>query len=248
MNELLVNILYPVLSAGLIALFTWLILRTKLSKGYRKATFHLRRGEALQEAKQFNEALEEIEKSVKILEDEPRHKLLSEAYLHLGDIDCKIGKFESAIIHYTLCQSSSKMVKDGISEDVIKLKLGHAYQCAGKSDDAFRCIDKARNIQEKIENHPMLAETYSKLGEIESSRGYIGVAIEHFLRALNYQEKIRDRRSQAATRTFLGDLHLKGENQKEALNHYRAALELYREVGDTAIANLVESKVNEIGI
>lgn len=246
-SDFILGILASMTAAGIIAFFGFLILRTKWSKSYRRADSFIRRGQALQEAQQFNEAREEIEKSVRILEEEHKLKLLSKAYLLLGDIECKTERWENAIRDYILCRETTERVKNSISPDVILLRLGDAYRGAGRLDDAFRCIDKARELHEAIDNQPMLATSYTKLGEIEASRSHVEVAIEHFLRALNYQEKIRDRRSQGATRAFLGDLYIEKENQNEAMNHYRASAGLYREVGDLAIVNLLDRKISEVG-
>lgn len=244
--DILENTFTQLFIALIILIATGLFMRTRWSKSYRQAIFHLRRSEALQEAKQFVQAQEEIEKSLKILEDEPRDKLLSEAHLRLGDINLNLNDWESAIQNYTLCKESAARVKGGISPDVIYLRLGKAYSGAARLDDAFRSIDDARQIQEKVENNPLLAETYAKLGEIESSRDHVEIAIEHYLRSLNYQETIRDRRSQAATHTSLANLHIKMKNPHESLNHYSAAIELYREVGNLHIANLLEKEMEEI--
>jgi tetratricopeptide (TPR) repeat protein len=248
MPKILMDVIAPLLVAGIIALLSWLFLRTRWSKSYRQATFHLRRGEALQEEKRFEEAREEIEKSIRILEDEPRYKLLSEAHLRLGDIDLNLKSWESAIRNYVLCRESAARVKEGISPDALYLRLGKAYRNAGRLDDAFQCIDDARRIQERVEDHPLLAETYARLGEIESSRGHVEVGIEHYLRSLRYQERIRDRRTQAATRISIADLYVKKRNPGEALNHYREAVSLYREVGDLAIARRLESEMAEINL
>ncbi|MHA2010646.1 MAG: tetratricopeptide repeat protein [Promethearchaeota archaeon] len=235
-----------VLDKVILPLFSWLFKRSKWGPGYKSAAFHLRRGEDLQERELYKEAREEIVKSVQILESEHRHKLLSEAYLRLGDIACKEENWEDAIHNYICCETSAKMVKNRISEDVIKLKLGNAYRGAGKLDDAFRCIDEARGIQEKTEDHPLLGGTYSKLAEIERSRGYDRAATDYLLKALTRQERIKDRKSQAGTRASLGALHAKKNNRDEALNHYRIARDLYREVGDTAIVDYLDSEIKKI--
>lgn len=247
LSQILVAVSSTLLATIIIALFSWLLLRTRWSKSYRKATFHIKRGEALQKAKQFVDAREEIEKAVRILEDEQRYKELSEAYLRLGDIDINLKKWENALRNYILCRDSAEQaIKGIISPDVIYLRLGKGYSRIGKLDDAFRFIDEARKIQEKVENHPLLAETYSKLGEIENRRYHYEVAMEYHLRALTYQERIHDLRSQAATHASLAELHMKEKNGNEALTHYSTASELYMEVGDLAIVELLKAKMDEI--
>ncbi len=223
-------------------------LRSKFNRAYRKASYHLRNGEALIEANQFRKATEEIEKSIKILEDSQKLKLLNQAYLYMGDLSMKNDDWESAVNHYVLAQETGTKIRDGVSEDILYLKLGSAYRQGNRKDDAFRCIDRAREIQEKINEHPMLAETFTRLAEVEMERGHFEVAIEHYLRALSFQERIRDKRAQAASRTALGELHSKKDNKSEAINHYQLAIQLYREVGNQSVAIMLDDKIKELSL
>ena len=217
-------------------------------KAHHHAKDQIKKGEALKDAKQLERARMEIEKAVTILEEENEPKLSSQAYLLLGDIDLSLNNWDSAIQNYTLCREYAKKIKSGISFDIINLRLGKAYMGAGRLDDAFRSIDEARQRQEKVEDNPLLAETYTKLGEIECDRAHVEIAIEHYLRSLNLQERIRDSRSQAATHSCLANLHMKKKNTNEALNHYRAAIELYKEVGNPHVAELLEKEMEEIKV
>src|SRR5260370_42703074 len=88
--EVVIKLVAELLVIGLASTVTWLIGRTKFGHGYREAEVHLKRGKALQEAERFVEAKEEIDRSIKILEDRKRNRLLSEAYLRLGDIDMNL--------------------------------------------------------------------------------------------------------------------------------------------------------------
>jgi len=246
MIDILLSIFGSLLATGIISLFSFLVLRTKFNRCYKKAKFHLKRSHALEKARQYDDAFREIEKSIVILEENQNHKLLLEAYVHIGDIACKLKNWDSSIRYYTLCKESASNLKHSIDPDVLYFKLGIAFIGADLMDDAFICIDQARVIQEKINNHPLLAQTYSRLGEIEWNRGHLEIAIEHFLRAINCQEIIRDRRSQAATRTSIGDIYMEKNNIQESIQHYRIAIDLFQDAGDYSISKLLASKVNDL--
>jgi len=241
-SEFFVKLVAEILVIGLVSALTWLLSRTKLGQRYREAETHLRRAKALQEAERFQEAKEEIDRSIKILEDRRRSSLLSEAYLRLGDIDMNLRQWQSAIHHYMLAKDEAVATKKSSLLDVIYVKLGTACKMGGDLNQAFAWIDQARMLQERIQDNPMLAETYEKLGEIESRRGLFDTAISYYLRSLAYQERIRDRRSQAGIHASLGDLYARKQMTTEARGHYRAAQDLYEQVGDVMVAQLVSQK------
>lgn len=236
------HVLADMLIIGLISAFTWLISRTKFGQGYREAEVHLKRGKALQEAERFAEAKEEIDRSIKLLEDRRRSRLLSEAYLRLGDIDVNMKQWQSAIHHYTLAKEEAVTAKKTSMLDMIYLRLGVACKMDGDLNQACAWIDQARMLQERTQDNPLLGETYEKLGEIDARRGLYDTAINYYLRSLAYQERIRDRRSQAGIHASLGDLYARKQMAQEARGHYQAARGLYDEVGDATVAELFAQK------
>ena len=94
-----------------------------------------------------------------------------------------------------------------------------------------------------MQDSPIAAATYSRLGEVESLRNRPDTAIDYYLRALNYQEQIADRRTQASTRLSLADLNFQVKHYQEAKNHYTEAKRLYEEFGDLPIVNLIQDKL-----
>jgi tetratricopeptide (TPR) repeat protein len=238
------HVLATMLIIGLISTFEWLIRRTKYGPGYREAEAHLKRAKALQEADRFVEARQEIDRSIVLLEDRRRSRLLAEAYLRLGDIDVNLKQWESAIHHYTLAKEESITAKKTSMLDMIYLRLGVACKMGGDLNQACAWIDQARMLQERTQDNPLLGETYEKLGEIDARRGLFDTAINYYLRSLAYQERIRDRRSQAGIHASLGDLYARKQMAKEARDHYQAARELYEQVGDATVAALLVQKAS----
>src|SRR5437588_11754333 len=88
------HVLADMFIIGLISTFGWFIKRTTFGQSYREAEVHLKRGKALQEAERFVEAREEIDRSIKILEDRKRNRLLAEAYLRLEAIDMNLKQWQ----------------------------------------------------------------------------------------------------------------------------------------------------------
>ena len=241
--QVLIGVVSTLLGAGFLGLFAWLTFRTGLNKEYREARERLKRGEALQKDKQYDLAREELQKSVEILSDRTRSMLLTEAYLRLGDIELESANFDAAVRYFILCRQTSAEIKHGIADDALLLKLGRAYTGAKKYDDAFRCFDAIQQMEGKMQDSPIAAATYSRLGEVESLRNRPDTAIDYYLRALNYQEQIADRRTQASTRLSLADLNFQVKHYQEAKNHYTEAKRLYEEFGDLPIVNLIQDKL-----
>src|ERR1700674_1059658 len=135
-SEFAVKLLAEILVIGLVSTVTWLISRTKFGRGYREAEVHLKRAKALQEAERFVEAREEIDRSIKILEDRKRNRLLAEAYLRLGDIDMNLKQWQSAIHHYTLSKEEAITAKKTSMLDMVYLRLGIACKMDGDLNQA----------------------------------------------------------------------------------------------------------------
>src|SRR6266571_666888 len=230
--RILMSVASMLLGTGILSLFSWLILKTRFNKKFRQAMLHLRMAEALQKERQYSNAKDELVKTVAPLSDEQRSILLSQAYMRLGDISMLLREWDQAVQNFIFCREASKHVRHGTSEDVILVKLGRAYFGAGKLDDAFRCFEDACRIEERTPHHPLLGETYSRLGEVEARRRHSEVAINYYSRALNCHEKLGDKRSVAATRVWLGDLNLKVANLDESLEHFSMARDEYNALGD----------------
>jgi tetratricopeptide (TPR) repeat protein len=155
-------------------------------------------------------------------------------------------EWDEAVRNFIICREIAKKVRHGTSEDVILLRLGKAYYCAGKPEDALRCFDDARRMEEAISNHPLLGESYSRLGEIEASLQHPEIAIGHYSRALNCHEKIGDRRTLAATRVCLGDLNSKLGRKDQALNQLSTAREVYNELGDFPLVAMLDDRIAQL--
>jgi len=251
-KTIVVHVVSTLLATATISVFTWVVLQTRFNKNFRQAGQHLRIAEALQKEHQYAQAKEECFKTISLLNDEKRSVLLCQAHLRFGDISMSLKEWDEAVRHFIICKEIAKNVRHGTSEDVILLKLGRAYYAAGKPEDALRCLDDARRIEEAISNHPLLGETYRRLGEIETSLQHSEIAIGHYSRAVNCLEKIGDRWTLAATRVCLGVLNSKLSHNDQALNQFSTAREMYNELGhfpsvamcDDRIARLKEARTS----
>src|SRR5262249_41370180 len=157
----------------------WLSLNTRFNKNFRQALLHLQLAEALQNEHQYSQARDELVKTISLLTDEQKSLLLSQAYLRLGDISMHLKEWDQAIQHFVICREIAKNLRHGTAQDIILVKLGKAYFAAEKAEDAFRCFEEARRLQEATANHPLLGETYKRLGELEKARRHPEIAISH---------------------------------------------------------------------
>ena len=236
-----------VLLAGIITwLYGWLILKTRFNARVRQATQHLRIAEALQKERQYSKAKDELIKTIELLRDEHRSLLLSQAYVRLGDVSLSLKEYDRAIEFFILSKEVARNVRHATSEDVILLRMGKAYFYAGQTEDAVRCLEDARRIEERVVDHPLLGETYSRLGEVEARQRHSEIAISYYSRALDYHEKIGDRRSVAASRVCLGDLNLGIAEVDQALGQLSAAREEYNELGDFPLVAMLDNKIVQI--
>ena len=243
-TKILVSVASTLLATGILSLFSWLILRTRYNQKFRQAVQHLRMAEALQKERQYSPAKDMLIKTIALLSDEQRSLLLSQAHMRLGDISMLLKDWDQAVQNFVLCKEVGRNVRHGTAEDIILLRLGRAYFAAGKLEDAFRCFDDCRRIEEKMmSNYPLLGETYNRLGEVEARRRHSEIAIGYYSQALNCHEMIGDKRSVAATHVCLGDLNSKVANLDEALRYFSSARDEYNELGDFPLVGMLEDKI-----
>jgi tetratricopeptide (TPR) repeat protein len=244
--SIVVGVLSTLLATGSVSVFTWLILQTRFNKNFRQAVQHLRIAEALQREHQYAQAKEELSKTLSLLNDEQRSLLLCQAHLRLGDISMSLKEWDEAVRHFIIYREIARNTRHGTSEDVILLRLGKAYYAAGKPEDALRCFDDARRMQEAISNYPLLGETYYRLGEIETSLQHPEIAIGYYSRALSCHEKVGDRRTLATTRFCLGDLNSKLAHKDQALSQYSTAREAFNELGDFPFVAMLDDRIAQL--
>ena len=240
--QVMVGAVSAVLASTVLAVATYLSLRTRFNKAHRSAVTHIRRAETLQNQRLYEQAQAELQKSIELLSDRERSYLLAQAYLRLGDIGLDTADWDSAIQYLLLCRNESEKVKHGVSEVGIQIKLGRAYLGAAKFDDAFRSFEHARESLGHTEN-PLLAEVYLGLGEVETCRQREDQAIDYYLRAINVFENIHDESGEAKSRHAAGDLNMHLGNHAEAYNHYTLAIDLYRKLGDSATVMVLHNKL-----
>jgi tetratricopeptide (TPR) repeat protein len=100
-------------------------------------------------------------------------------------------------------------------------------------------------MQERVNQNPLLGETYARLAECEVLRERFDAAREHYLRAIHIHERVGDRRSEAASRVGLADVYMRC-NKRAAREQYANAARLYAEVGDRSVAGILENKAATI--
>ena len=244
--KVVANVVSTILATGTLSVFSWLILKSRFNSKFRQATRHFHIAEALQKERQYPQARDELVKTVELLGDERREILLGQAYLKLSDVSMSLKEWDKAIQYLILGREISKRSRHAAAEDVILQKLGKAYFASGKIEDALRCFEDARRIEEGILDHPLLGETYARLGEVEARRQHSEMAISYYNRALNCHEKIGDRRSVAASRVCLGDLNLQIEHPEQALSQYSSAREEFHELGDFPFVAMLDAKIAQI--
>ena len=245
LREIILGVVASFVTAALVAVAGWIIVRTGFGGAHRNAQRHLRQGRVLQTAGDFARARSEFETSINLLREHPTPALLAEAYLRLGDTDLATDNWQGAVEHFKLYRElTSKKAK--VPEDLVCLRIGRAHLGLGNVDEAFRFLDEARRIQERVSQNPLLGETYVRLAETETRRKRPDAAREHYLRAINVQERLRDRRAEAGSRVGLAEMYVLTGDHESARGQYSSAARLYRAAGDAGTAGLIEAKAAAI--
>ena len=245
LREIILGVVASFVTAALVAVAGWIIVRTGFGGAHRNAQRHLRQGRVLHTAGDFARARSEFETSINLLREHPTPALLAEAYLRLGDTDLATDNWQGAVEHFKLYRELASK-KEKVPEDLVCLRIGRAHLGLGNVDEAFRFLDEARRIQERVSQNPLLGETYVRLAETETRRKRPDAAREHYLRAINVQERLRDRRAEAGSRVGLAEMYVLTGDHESARGQYSSAARLYRAAGDAGTAGLIEAKAAAI--
>ncbi len=116
--------------------------------------------------------------------------------------------------------------------------LGHAYNAAGHTDQAFAYLERALDLHRQHRDRRGEATTLNHLGSVCRRLGRHAEAADHYRAALGLFRALHDTTRQASTQSNLSvQLHLLGNND-EALDHAHQALNLQQRLDGPGEAGL----------
>ena len=140
--------------------------------------------------KNFNEALKNLDASLKIREEVGDKKGVAEAHNSMGEIYLKQGKYDEAVKNILQSVKGWEDIgkKDGIAKSYVN--LGNINIKLNKPDEARQYLQKSVEISRQINDRNSLANAYNNLSYLDDKQGNYKQAYEYYKLYTLYRDSI----------------------------------------------------------
>lgn len=181
----------------------------------------------------YETAINNLKKSIEILEFHQYFKWLPYAYYNLSDLYINIGQYDSAIA------SNSKTIsflEDKVTNQKQLLKAynkaAYLYEVKGFYTQAIEIIDKAFALSEKTGSKTGIIELYNKKGKLFMESAKYDKALEYLKKAEQLSNNTKDHTLKADIATNIGLTYYKKNQHDLSINYLNKALNTLDKSGD----------------
>ncbi|MBI3421886.1 MAG: tetratricopeptide repeat protein [Acidobacteria bacterium] len=196
------------------------------------ATFLHHQARTMLDQNEYDAALEQFQRSVKIAEKQGNQAGVASSLLHIGNIHHDRCEYKAALEHYhrSLAISEGLGHQAGVASSLQQIGIIH-QECGeyGMALEQYRC---SHAIREELGDRAGMASTLHQIGTIHFYRRDYGLALEHYQRSLAISEELGHRIGLAGTLYHIGIIHHDRGEYDAALEHYRRSLAITEELGN----------------
>jgi tetratricopeptide (TPR) repeat protein len=205
-------------------------IRTSLGKVKAAAFHHL--GMLHHAQGEYEKAIENYNKSMKINEELGNKKEIASTLHQLGMLHEAQGEYEKAIEKYNLSLKIKEELRDkgGIASTLGQ--LGNIHSRQGEYDKAIEKYIQSMKIFEKLGDKGDLAGTLHQLGNIHYLQGKYEKAIEKYSQSMKIFEDLKDKGGIAITLHQLGMFHRDQGEYDKAIENYNQSIKINEELGN----------------
>ena len=180
----------------------------------------------------IEEALELLEKSLKIRKEIGDKSGIASCYNNIGGLKVKLGKNAVAMEMY----EKSLKIQEEIGE-----KSGIASSCnniagvksdIGKRDEALKLYEKSLKIRQEIGEKSGIASSYNNIAYVKFNFGKNDEALGLYKKSLKILEEIGEKSGIASSYNNIAGLKSKLGKKEEALKLFEQSLRIREEIGD----------------
>lgn len=192
----------------------------------------------------FTESKAYADSSVAIAKAENDNKLLSNAYINIGNFYRTRNNIDSAIYFYSQSLALKEPLNDSIGLSACYNSLGFCNYQQGNVKSALDYYYKAVAIRDALGDKKGLANTYLNISFIHMDRGETKPALETLDKSYHLYTELGNTQSIANVSNAYGIVYMTDKDYPNALKWYGLSLELRSQLGDSA--GMAES-YNNIG-
>ena len=174
----------------------------------------------------YDNALDNLLKSLKKYEDAGGVDLKSGTLNNIGLVYKEIGNYEKALEYFIQAYESSINTEDFLNTCHILNNIGVIYNQVKQEDKAIDYYQQAIELAQKHGEEKIIAQCYNNIGNIFSKNGDFPKALEYYLKALEIKRKDEDQKAIVYPLINIGNVYIEQEKFQEAILYLEEALEI----------------------
>ena len=176
--------------------------------------------------KQYDLAIDQFEKSLKI-ENEADNKLgLAINYHNIGYAEEAKGNLDSALTNFEISLEYNNAIDSEIGRVICYNSIGGIYLKQENYEEAEPIIKEALEKALDLDDQFYITSSYLNLGQLEFEMNKLSLAEKHIKKALNIAKSYNLNSSIAESSKLLSKINQKNKNYKAALTYYQEAVEI----------------------
>jgi len=180
-------------------------------------------GNIYQTLEQFDLAIEQFQKSMK-LEEELGNKLgLAINYQNVGECYEALGRLEEALQSYTISLAYNEEIDSDKGRIICKTGIAHVYVHQDRTDEARRILEEILPQAVELGDQEIIALVHITLGWTLISIKKYKAAKGHLQQGLELAQEYNLPGEIAQANTYLSDLSWKRGDYKKAMEYYKVA-------------------------
>ncbi|MBI9055816.1 MAG: tetratricopeptide repeat protein [Bacteroidales bacterium] len=213
---------------------------------YKTATCYITLGIIKEIQGNYSEALDYLDKSLKIEKTLGNKKGISRCLNNMGILYETQGDYSKALEHYerSLIIDTELNDKHGIA--ICLINIGGTYDCLGEYSKALEQYERSLKISTELNDNLGVAINLNNIGEINRLRGNYVKALEYYEKSLKINEELNDRSGISVCLNNIGTVHQHLANNTIAIKYYKKSLKIDAELGDHSGQAISLNNIGEI--
>jgi len=213
---------------------------------YKTATCYITLGIIKEIQGNYSEALDYLEKSLKIEKNLGNKIGISRCLNNMGILFESKGDYSKALELYKKSLQIDIELKDKLGVATCLLNIGGTYECLGEFPKALEHYEKSLKLSKELNDKIGITINLNNIGEINRLQGNYVKALEYYEKSLIINKEINDKSGISVCFNNIGTVHQYLGNNKKAVEYYEKSLKIDEELGDQTGQAICLNNIGEI--
>jgi len=238
-SDNLLKVVTGALTAGLIALVTYLFRAGSWTRGHQRARLFEDQGDKFFQAEMWEAAVEQFKLAVDIWEEEVNQSKMLPLYQKLGKAYNRAGEIDNALRSFMHCEVLWDAIKKEAKMEEVFFELSQTYLGKQDLERASHYIGKSVHLL-RSQNSPRLPAALAMAARIAKESGRPEQAENNYIDAVRVLESVGDTLGLASVYYELAEIKVSQKATDLASRYYMKSIESYRNLGSTRAAEITE--------